>query len=82
MTFVGGATGSTNLFQVAPSDGYTTTLMDGGGDNTVDITSATQTIVETGAKSTLVSGVTLDLTLTDGQTQYIHQDLETQTSAP
>ncbi len=70
--FVGGAAGSTNVFQVAPSGG-TVTLMDGGGSNSVDITTATQTIVEKDNTTTTYMGITLNLGLTDGQTQFIYQ---------
>ena len=58
-TFVGGGEGSQNFFDVVPASDVK--LVDKGGYNTINLSHATV-------------GITLDLTLANGETQHVYQE--------
>ena len=76
VTLVGGPAPSTNDFDIAPANNHNIALIDGGGTNTIDVTSAVvaATPPSSGEFTTTASvGVTIDLNETQGQVQLVYQ---------
>ena len=72
LTFVGGGAGSTNIFEIDPVN--STTLVDQGGTNTLNLTTAGVVVTAAGSKTgSATIGVTVDATLNNGQLQFINQ---------